>query len=719
LRHLPGPAGTLGLPAPAGRLSRMADLLAYGAALAVGLVLVGYVFPLDFLLGRIDEAHPPSGDLAQHIIGQRYFLADAWRWPLLQADNLAVPYGVNIAFVDAIPLLALLLKLLAPLLPLGFHGIGLWYGLVWLLQPLAAVWCLRSAGEKSLLPAVAIAVAAVSMPAWWNRFGHASLCGHWLLLLGLGLYLRLVARPGWRLWAGAAVLQAAALLVHPYLAVMVLALLGAAPLTLLLRRDRRWRAALLGFAATLAVMVGLMAMLDYLGVRGGADFGLYSMNLLSPIWPHASALFPVELPPVDATGMGGWEGYNYLGAGVLFGLLAAIVLVPRALRRMAWRHAGLALALLGLTLLALAPRPAIGNHVLLDLGPVPDWLQDFRSSGRFFWPVAYTLLVSVVLLAARRPQAWVAGFLLIAIGALQYVDAAKIRHGLHLRLRTPEEAWLIDTNALRAALAGQTSATLLPSWPCVPGDDPTPEHALLLQTLLVTSEVGLPASTMYVARWHRNGRCSNDRVLASSPLGRGELRVLTPRAQAAYLSLVPRASELCATLGSLVVCSDPAATAPPPTSRLPKLETGKFSFSERSFDPALLGNGWLKPDEDGVWSHGGQAELRVRRPKKLRHPLEIVFELAGSPAGAGAPQRVELRLADRTLASWELPRQGGPARVSTVLPAGPKGPLLLQLRTSSLGPSAYSGAAAPEIRLRALCVALLEAQGEPGPCTGQ
>ena len=71
---------------------------------------------------------------------------------------------------------------------------------------------------------------AGAMPAWIGRFGHAALCGHFLLLVGLGLYLRLVARPTPGLWLAGLALQVAALLVHPYLAAMTLALLGAVPL---------------------------------------------------------------------------------------------------------------------------------------------------------------------------------------------------------------------------------------------------------------------------------------------------------------------------------------------------------------------------------------------------------------------------------------------------------------------------------------------------------
>ena len=157
------------------------------------------------------------GDAAQHAVAQRYFIASPWAWPPLNVTWLA---GLNLAFMDGIPLLALPLKVLAPVLQAGFHGIGLWYAVCWLALPLSAAWALLGAGERRFWPLLAVALAAMSMPAFIMRFGHAALCGHFLLWIALGLYLRLIA--GRPLWPAAALLQVAALLVHPYLAAMVL-----------------------------------------------------------------------------------------------------------------------------------------------------------------------------------------------------------------------------------------------------------------------------------------------------------------------------------------------------------------------------------------------------------------------------------------------------------------------------------------------------------------
>ena len=177
--------------------TRLETILAYGFALLLGAVLVLTTFPVDVLLPKAGGPWAPQGDAAQHAIAQRYFLGDAWRWPPLHVANLLPPDGLNVAFADGIPILALPLKALRGILPDGFHGIGLWYGIAWLMQPVAAVWCLRGAGETRLAPAIAVALAASAMPAFINRYGHAALTGHFTLLVGLGLYLRLARGALW------------------------------------------------------------------------------------------------------------------------------------------------------------------------------------------------------------------------------------------------------------------------------------------------------------------------------------------------------------------------------------------------------------------------------------------------------------------------------------------------------------------------------------------
>ncbi|WP_372621851.1 DUF6311 domain-containing protein [Falsiroseomonas sp.] len=482
------------------------------------------------------------------MIAQRYLIADDWRWPPTLAANLnTLEGGLNTAFADSIPALALTLKLLRGLLPEGFHGVGLFYGLAWVLQPIAAVWALRGAGERRLLPALGIALAATAMPAWIGRFGHAALTGHFLLLTGLGFYLRLVRAPTTGRWLAAGALQVIALLVHPYLAVMTLALLGAVPATRMLRGEA-FLGAGLAVAASFAAVTAVMWSFGYLGATGLPGDGLFAMNLLSPVWPAGSALIGLPWSQlVDATGHGGWEGYNWLGLGLVGALAAGLLGRPRAAVAGMWRHAGLVLVLLALTALALSFRVGFGSRIVLDLGQPPAALEQFRASGRFFWPAAYALLIGAMLLLAR-----IAPLLCLLAGLVQFADAQPLRAALAgwASQRVP---WSVPAPELRQALAEASTLTLLPPWPCVDRRTGDETYALLLETLSLASEHGVPANTMYAARWHRPPQC-RETDLAAAPFAPGELRLILPSVQAALAPLVPDSASRCRPIGVLLAC---------------------------------------------------------------------------------------------------------------------------------------------------------------------
>ncbi|MBS1045785.1 hypothetical protein JK200_18080 [Gluconobacter cerinus] len=93
------------------------------------------------------------------------------------------------------------------------------------------------------------------------------------LFLAIGLYFRAVqpqgsSKPTWVL----AALTSLTLLVHPYLMVMVGALLGAIPLSIFFR-EKRWKACRPSAAATLTAGASILLAGKVLGYWGGASGG--------------------------------------------------------------------------------------------------------------------------------------------------------------------------------------------------------------------------------------------------------------------------------------------------------------------------------------------------------------------------------------------------------------------------------------------------------------
>ena len=65
-------------------------------------------------------------DLTQHYLGWRAFRQSPWHFPIGLMDGLNYPNQISIIYTDSIPLLAVLFKLISPILPKTFQYFGIW-----------------------------------------------------------------------------------------------------------------------------------------------------------------------------------------------------------------------------------------------------------------------------------------------------------------------------------------------------------------------------------------------------------------------------------------------------------------------------------------------------------------------------------------------------------------------------------------------------------------
>ena len=344
----------------------------------------------------------------------------------LHQSLLSAPEGMTLLFTDSIPLLGAILRPLTPLLPAAVQFIGPWYLLCILLQAMFAALLIRPRVADPVAAWCGVALLA-AMPVLFNRYGHPSLCAQWLLLWSLWIYLaprRAACAGSW-----AAVLGVAAL-VHSYLLLMVAAFWASAMLARLLDGERR-AAALTGHLIALLPAVGLLWL-------NGAFDGPYGST-------HSYGQFPAALDawwnpgnpgytalPISSPAMPdgrGFEGFNYLGAG-LIGLVLLACGLGVSGRLDAGRRA-IMRRLLGLL-------PAFGALALLAIGPAPVWrgeslfafvlpsglvdlLDPVRASGRLLWPLTYTLAFAAVVSAGGMARA---ALVLAAALAVQVADLA-------------------------------------------------------------------------------------------------------------------------------------------------------------------------------------------------------------------------------------------------------------------------------------------------------
>jgi hypothetical protein len=280
--------------------------------------------------------------------------------------------------------------------------------------------------------AVAASVLALLLPGFLFRIGSTNLFGHFLLLVALGWAARRCVRGQVPAAPKLAAFLTLTVFVHPYLFMFAALTLAAPALQALVQRQAAAREALRGWMLATLIPIGAFMLCSFTLGGGGPGFGLYSTNLLSPIWPQLSGLFGAGLPILDATGYQR-EGFNYLGAGVLLLLGCAGWVLARGgapAWRSVWRGFGGVVISLGvLAALAITPHVTAGPVTLLKLDvPVLDrLLAAMRSSGRAVWVVDYGLLLGAIgVLAARwRPLVFVP--VVGAALALQWVDAGPLR----------------------------------------------------------------------------------------------------------------------------------------------------------------------------------------------------------------------------------------------------------------------------------------------------
>lgn len=564
-----------------------------------------YLFPVDFIQGHGAYWAGLRADSQVSVVGMRYFLADEWRFPLTQSLLLMAPGGVNIVYTDSIPLMALLTKLVAFVLPDGVNYFGIWYVTAYVLQGVGAVYLVRSLSIRAVVPQLAAAVLAISLPAFLFRSTlHPSLVGHFIILFALGLYFTSTRRPPTlRTWIAFTGLLLAALLIHAYLFVMA-GLIFAAALAQYMTKGRgaAMRGAIAGMitVSCVALVMWLTGYLNSSGVASG--FGHYSMNVLSPWVPQRSGLIPGAEHIIDATG-GQHEGFNYLGLGILLLLFLTVVAERRKLVAKARRYWALSLVLCGFFLLALSNRIFVGNRAIVELAsqvhavegpgvdpvskqggaegtPPPEEtgivdfakssLQQFRSSGRFFWPIAYVLLALGVV-GVTRVFAGAKGVAIVVLAVgLQLVDTGPLRREIRDKFSgsvrmsemppslqfPPDVRWndaVITTEIWESFIGGHDALMILPTFECA-GQE-TRWHVLDL--VFQASSTATPANTSYLARRPPTTHCDTQvRGPLKDELTPGKLMVfLTPPVPEEAVASMPWFSTWCRSFSLGYACT--------------------------------------------------------------------------------------------------------------------------------------------------------------------
>jgi len=479
---------------------RGAGMLLVAAFAAAWAAFVLGPVPLD-----VHDTHWIWGDLAQvHIAWQQYVSDPDVQW--LSSTRLSYPQPLSISLFDPMPLLLLLARPFAALADPGTQFFGYYFMFCLVLQGVfgyfAALNALRlggvSKGIASIIIAMLVGVLFASIPYTFYRFqGHTALSSHWILVLSIWVSLAGWDWRGARWYAanGAVVFVATGL--NPYLALLVCA--STSVLVVMSWRVLGLREVVqrvLAVAMIAALGLALFGFMDGSNAYSGG-YGVYSMNLLGPFDSNGVArLLPLDVP--DATTGQTFEGYTYVGLGVLLLVLAALLAyVNHRVGPNRFPFVPALCVVVCCTLLALSATVTLASHVLEI--PIPKLatylLSRFRGSGRLFWMAGFWLILISVVACSMRFGARRAALLLSVLVVVQLVDIRAI--GSNVRTT------IASANALRISgvPAGSYSALLVfPAWQC--DNQGTPGGGVRNYEAVgqLAATLGIPTNNFYAAR---------------------------------------------------------------------------------------------------------------------------------------------------------------------------------------------------------------------------
>lgn len=533
--------------------------------------LIGFLYSL-WVMGpgplnprKIDWLTPDGA--TYHIAWELFRQDPELHWPLTFTDRIGYPEGDSISLFDPNSLLVVLLKPFSRLLPEPFQYLGLEVVLICTLQFFFAAMLFRVLfGDKAFAVVLPALFFLIAPPLTWRFIGHYALSNHWLLLASLLLFcvaqreppLHAVRFGGWSV-----ILIALAIPINAYLALQVLFVIGAALVSLVWRRRMTIMRAL-GIVALVGLTGYIVASAFGLIMQGGQGYGAggyraYSLNLLAFFDPqeHGSLLLPKMPLAVPEQ----YEGYNYLGLGII---LLGVVSLPLLIRR---RHKfpilqhriliPLLSSCLILTLLALSTRITFGSSVLVDLDPhegLTPLLSTLRSSGRLVWVPYYILLggiLAATIVSFRR--SWAVALMSAAL-VLQLADTSGLRHWVHSEVNTAHPSPL--RSPVWSKLGGlYQNLIIVPPWQCGV-ESPGAASGYRIFGFLAAAQ-HMRINSYYAARYTeaRQAQCGSDiSALFHQPLSSDSAYVVTLM-MAQQIAKGPTGPGKCHNLDQFILCS--------------------------------------------------------------------------------------------------------------------------------------------------------------------
>jgi len=389
-----------------------------------------------------------NSDLETHWLGWSFYRnAPFFQFPLLLNPNYGLGLNISLVHTDSIPLMSFLFKPFTSVLPQNFQYFGIWILLSTFLQSIFAYKTMKIFSKDVFICSVTTLFFLFAPIFYMRIFAQPAIGSQWLLIAALYLYLS--PNTNYKRWF---ILSFFALMINGYLFAMVFGIYIAFVIKELMEKNINFTKLSLLIFGKFFFSLLLMWIVGYFSVGTGIQeggFGFYKMNLNSFFDPMAlyelhSRIMP-DLPSPSVEDFGDYEGFAFLGIGVLFCILMALLsLVKSKIKFKTTSVAPLILISLVFIVFAISNKISFGNSILFEY-KVPNLLDDitstFRSSARFIWPVYYLIYVAVFAVLIKKFNLIKLRPFLTLVFLLQVYDTSLATDLIRLRMTNFDQHW--------------------------------------------------------------------------------------------------------------------------------------------------------------------------------------------------------------------------------------------------------------------------------------
>ena len=390
--------------------------------------------------------HPD--DSTQHYLGWVFYRNTPWTFPIGMTDGLSSDGMVSCMYTDSLPLFAIFFKLISRFLPDTFQYFGIWGVVCFALNGGFGALLLSRIKNNIFFTSFGSLFYSLFFPSITRITHHNSLGAIWLVLIAMTLTLDHARqyKHGFTpviLWTVTGIL---ATLIHMYFIPMLYFVMMGYIILLVFKDKKIVRAICTFVSTTVFSILSLYCIGAFEGNSSYSDggYGFYSSNINTFFnsGGHSKYLRQLNTTP------GQYEGYGYLGLGMLVCCFLGIIIIFSKLEKKdggviknavayikAHRVEFIAAAAVFIAsfLWALSTTVAFNERVIFSISVPPAIVQKlsiFRATGRFIWlPCLIVMTIALWLVTKLNKRSAAAA--LVICSWLQYMDMRNFRTELH------------------------------------------------------------------------------------------------------------------------------------------------------------------------------------------------------------------------------------------------------------------------------------------------